>query len=109
MKPSLDSGKLLTPRWAIDKGNEIGGQNKRELIATRARIVGDLESLDNSTVPEGESVYPTQISIDVVSQAMLTFDKESVGKMPINWVQRNILGRYKGRVRKEFNRLRKKL
>lgn len=109
VKPSSDSGKLLTPRWAIDKGNEIGNQNKRELIATRARIIGDLESLDNSTVPEGESVYPTQISIDVVSQAMLTFNKKSVGKMPINWVQRNVLGRYKGRVRKEFNRLRKKL
>jgi hypothetical protein len=109
VKPSLNSGKLLTPRWAIDKGNEIGGQNKRELIATRAQIVGDLESLDTSSVPEGESVYPTQISIEVVSQAMLGFNRKLVSKLPISWVKRSFLGRYKGRLKRDLARLRKKL
>ncbi|MFM7491796.1 MAG: hypothetical protein ACKO20_04825 [Actinomycetota bacterium] len=107
--PSPQSGKLLTPQWAIDKGNEIGAVNKRELIATHARIIGDIESLDSARVPEGNSVYPTNISIDVVSQAMVAFDKSLVRKFPIEWVQRNVVGRYKGKLQKGFARLRKKL
>jgi len=107
--PSPESGKLLTPQWAIDKGNEIGAVNKRELIATHARIIGDIESLDSAQVPEGNSVYPTNISIDVVAQAMVAFDKSLVRKFPIEWVQRNVVGRYKGKLQKEFAKLRKKL
>jgi hypothetical protein len=107
--PSPQSGKLLTPQWAIDKGNEIGAVNKRELIATHARIIGDIESLDSAQVPEGNSVYPTNISIDVVAQAMVAFDKSLVRKFPIEWVQRNVVGRYKGKLQKEFAKLRKKL
>jgi hypothetical protein len=107
--PSSPSGKLLTPQWAIDKGNEIGAVNKRELLATHARIIGDIESLDSAQVPEGHSVYPTNISIDVVAQAMVAFDKSLVRKFPIEWVQRNVVGRYKGKLQKEFAKLRKKL
>ena len=107
--PSPESGKLLTPQWAIDKGNEIGAVNKRELIATHARIIGDIESLDRAQVPEGNSVYPTNISIGVVAQAMVAFDKELVRKFPIEWVQRNVVGRYKGKLQKRFAKLRKKL
>ncbi|MFM8404945.1 MAG: hypothetical protein ACKOAA_03620 [Actinomycetota bacterium] len=107
--PSPQSGKLLTPQWAIDKGNEIGAVNKRELIATHARIIGDIESLDRARVPEGNSVYPTNISIDVVSQAMVAFDKSLVRKFPIEWVQRNVVGRYKGKLKREYSKLRKKL
>lgn len=107
--PSPQSGKLLTPQWAIDKGNEIGAVNKRELLATHARIIGDIESLDSARVPEGNSVYPTNISIDVVAQAMVAFDKSLVRKFPIEWVQRSVVGRYKGKLQKEFAKLRKKL
>jgi hypothetical protein len=107
--PSKTSSKLLTPKWAIDKGNEIGALNKRELIATKAKIVGDIDSLDSAQVPEGEAVYPQHISIEIVAQAMLTFDKNIVRKFPIDWVQRNVLGRYKGTVMKEVLKIRKKL
>jgi hypothetical protein len=107
--PSPNSGKLLTPQWAIDKGNEVGASNKRELLATHARIIGDIESLDSAQVPEGNSVYPSQISIDVVAQAMVAFDKSLVRKFPIEWVQRNVLGRYKGKLKREYSKLRKKL
>ena len=107
--PSPESGKLLTPQWAIDKGNEIGAVNKRELIATHARIIGDIESLDRAQVPEGNSVYPTNISIGVVAQAMVAFDKSLVRKFPIEWVQRNVVGRYKGKVVNQYSKFRKKL
>ena len=83
--------------------------NKRELLATHARIIGDIESLDRARVPEGNSVYPTNISIGVVAQAMVAFDKDLVRKFPIEWVQRNVVGRYKGKLQKRFAKLRKKL
>lgn len=107
--PSTFSGKLLTPRWAIDKGNEIGAINKRELLATNAQIVGDIDSLDTAEVAEGNALYPKQISIDVVAQAMLTFDKNVVRRLPISWIQGNMLGRYRSKLVKEYTNLRKKL
>ena len=109
VKPSPDSEKLLTPQWAIDKGNEIGAQNKRDLITTKAKIIGDIESLDSAKVPAGESQYPVKVSIDVISQAMLTFDKSLVGRLPIRWLQRSMAKRYKGKLKKEIKRRGKKL
>jgi hypothetical protein len=107
--PSPTSGKLLTPQWAIDKGNEIGSQNKSDLVRSNVKIVGDIESLDSAKVPVGEPAYPTYISIEVVAQAMLAFDKTIVKKFPIDWVQRNVLGRYKRKLKKEYFKFRKKL
>ena len=107
--PSKDGERLPTPRWAIDKGNEIGAQNKRELLATGARIIGNIESLDSAQVPEGEPNYPTKIAIDIVAEAMLGFDKTLVKRFPINWVQSNIVNRYKRKAQNELSRIRKKL
>jgi len=104
VKPSKDSGKLPTPKWAIDKGNEVGTRNKGELIATGAKIIGDVDSLDTAKVLEGEPTYPTDISIAVVAEAMIGFDKNLVKRFPLDWVQSNIFNRYK---RKTINELRK--
>ncbi len=109
VKPSLESGKLPTPKWAIDKGNEIGAQNKRELVATGAKIVGDIDSLDSAQVLEGEPAYPQSISIAVVADAMLGFDKEIVKKFPLNWVQPNLLKRYRRKAIWILKRVNKKL
>ena len=107
--PPKDAGRLLTPQWAIDKGNEIGGQNKRELIATGAKIMGDIDSLDSAQVAQGESFYPDKISVDLVAEAMIGFDKTLVKRFPLEWVQGNLLIRYKRKLRNELKRVRKKL
>lgn len=107
--PPKDAGRLLTPQWAIDKGNEIGGQNKRELIATGAKIMGDIDSLDSAQVAEGESFYPEKISVDLVAEAMIGFDKTLVKRFPLEWVQVNLLNRYKRKLRNELKKARKKL
>ena len=109
VKPSPDSGRLTTPQWAIDKGNEIGTQNKKELVATGAKIIGDIDSLDSAKVPEGEPFYPDKISISVIAEAMSGFDKNLVKRFPLEWVQENIFNRYKRKVRNEISKLRKKL
>jgi hypothetical protein len=109
VKPSPDAGRLLTPQWAIDKGNEIGAQNKRELILTGAKIIGDIDSLDTAKVPEGEPFYPDKISIEVIAEAMIGFDRGIIKRLPINWVQSSIFKRYKRKVKVEIKKLRKKL
>lgn len=109
VKAPIDAGRLLTPQWAIEKGNEVGARNKRELLSTGARIVGDIESLDTATVPEGESIYPEKISIDLVAEAMIGFDKNLVKRLPLEWIQSNIYKRYKRKIRNEISRRRKRL
>ena len=109
LQPSSNGEKLPTPRWAIDKGNEVGAQNKKELIATGVRIIGDVESLDSAQVPEGEPNYPTKIAIDTVAEAMLGFDKSIVKKLPLDWLQSTLFNRYKRKAKNELSRIRKKL
>ena len=109
VKPSTESGKLPTPKWAIDIGNEIGAQNKRELIATGAKIIGDVDSLDTAKVLEGEPTYPSDISIAVVAEAMIGFNKNLVKRFPLDWVQSNIFNRYKRKAINELRKLRRKI
>ncbi|MBU3692266.1 MAG: hypothetical protein FGM47_01955 [Candidatus Nanopelagicaceae bacterium] len=109
IKPSADSGKLPTPAWAIQKGNEVGAQNKAELIATGAKIIGDIDSLDSAQVLEGEPVYPEKISIALIAEAMIGFDKHLVKRFPLDWVQSNIFNRYRRKIKIEINKVRKKL
>jgi hypothetical protein len=109
VKPSKDSGKLPTPKWAIEKGNEIGARNKSELIATGAKIIGEVDSLDTAKVLEGEPTYPSEISIEVVAEAMIGFNKNLVKRFPLEWVQSNIFNRYKRKVIIELKKVRKKI
>jgi len=109
VQPPKDGEKLPTPQWAIDKGNEVGAQNRRELVATGAKIIGDISSLDSAKVPTGEPMYPEKISIELVAEAMLGFDKNIVKRFPIRWMQDNITNRYKRKIRNEISKLGKKL
>lgn len=109
VKAPSDSRKLLTPKWAIDKGNEIGSQNKRELIATGAIIIGDIESLGSASVPEGEPVYPTEISISHIAQGMLGFDKNLVKRLPLSWIRENLIKHYRRKLGTQALRIRKQI
>jgi hypothetical protein len=109
VKAPRESSKLLTPRWAIEKGNEIGSQSKSELLASGAIIIGDIESLGSASVPEGEPVYPTEISIIHIAQGMLAFDQDLVNKLPTKWMRDNLIKRYRRKLRKQILRSRKKI
>ncbi|MEN9293194.1 MAG: hypothetical protein RL288_990, partial [Actinomycetota bacterium] len=67
------------------------------------------DSLDSAQVLEGEPAYPQSISIAVVADAMLGFDKEIVKKFPLNWVQPNLLKRYRRKAIWILKRVNKKL
>lgn len=104
-----DSAKLLTPKWAVDKGNEIGAQNKSELLASGATIIGEINSLDSASVPEGDPVYPTEISISYIVQAMLAFDKDLIKRLPLNWIQKNLVNRYRRKLRVQISKIRNQI
>jgi hypothetical protein len=96
--------RLLTPEWAVAKGNEIGSKNKRELLGTGIEIFGDIDSLDNAIVPMGQPNYAELIDIDTVAAAMLVFDRNTVQRFPVQWLQNILVKRYRKKVRYEIKK-----
>lgn len=82
------SKKLLTPSWAVAKANELAAESKKKISELGVKVYGDLESLDRSSVPEGEPEYATSIGIATIAQAMLVFDKNLSRKIPVPWLVR---------------------
>lgn len=103
--PTNDKDRLLTPQWAIDRANEMGSETLKDLRNYGIRIIGNLESLGNSTVPMGQSIYPERIDIKTVASAMLAFDEKRVNKFPVNWLLKSL----RIRVRKQISLRSKKL
>lgn len=84
--PSEDARKLLTPKWAIDKANEIGNDSIEKIKKLKVGVVGSLASLKNAAVPEGEPTYSSQIDVQTVAQMMLSFDKNLLMRAPNKWI-----------------------
>lgn len=103
--PAPDKARLLTPDWAIAKANQLGGEIKREIENLGVRVIGDIDSLGNATVPVGSSAYPETIDIKTVASAMLAFDKETIAKFPVKWLQQNLLLRYRKRLIQRLKRI----
>lgn len=103
--PAPDKARLLTPRWAIDKANELGRDIQKELTGLGVNIIGDLDSLGNSQVPAGTSSYSETIDIKTVAAAMLTFDRTSIAKFPISWLTSDLKRRLKRKLRASSKRL----
>lgn len=81
-----DAGKLLTPKWAVDRANEIGNNSIERIEKLKIAVVGSLESLKNAVVPEGEPIYSSQIDVHTVAQMVLSFDKKLLMRAPNKWI-----------------------
>ena len=73
----------------------LGIQIKSELVNSKVKIIGDLETLGNSQVPTGDSVYPEVIDIKTVAAAMLHFDRNIINHFPENWLRGSYLRRFR--------------
>lgn len=98
------SSKIVTPKWAIDRANEIGNASVEAIQGLNVNIIGSIESLKDARVPEGEIVYASTIDIQTVAQAVLKFNKSQIMRIPNSWIAekairkfRRILGRLLGR------------
>jgi hypothetical protein len=80
------SKKLLTPKWAVDKANQLATESKKKIKDLGVKVYGDIETLDSATVPEGEPEYSSSIDIATVAQAMLGFDKNLSRRIPLRWL-----------------------
>jgi hypothetical protein len=78
--------KLPTPKWAITKANKIAKGSKEKIMDAKVTVIGDIASLDSSSVVEGTPIYSEKIDIETVSQAMLCFDKRLVKRLPVMWL-----------------------
>lgn len=100
--PAADKARLLTPNWAADKANELGREIKSEIEQLGVRVIGDIDSLGNATVPKGESTYPDSIDIKTVAAAMMVFNKETINRMPLKWLKSNLRKRIAKRLRRKL-------
>lgn len=103
--PAPDKARLLTPGWAIAKANQLGMEIKEEIKSLGVKVVGEIDSLGNAQVPTGSSTYPTTIDINTVAAAMLAFDKETIQKFPLDWLQSDLYRRYRKRLVQRLKRL----
>jgi hypothetical protein len=93
------SKKLLTPGWAVAKANALANASRLKIQQLGVEVYGDINSLDNATVPEGEPEYSSTIDIETVSAAMLGFDSKLVGRLPVRWILSALKSRLKSQLR----------
>jgi hypothetical protein len=83
---AANSTKLLTPKWAIDKANEIGNASIEAIKSMQIEVRGSLDSLKDANVPEGETTYASSIDIQTVAQVILAFDRAQIMRIPNSWI-----------------------
>jgi hypothetical protein len=68
-KASRDEPGIFTPKWAIDRANEIAAQASERIVATGVRIVGDLAWL-SAVEPKDSEGDPT-LTIEAATAALV--------------------------------------
>lgn len=69
-EPGHDEPGIATPKWAIDKANEIGAAAAERIQATGARIVGDLAWL-SAVRPKDSDSDPAPLPIQAATEALV--------------------------------------
>jgi hypothetical protein len=90
--------KLLTPSWAIATANQVASESRKTIVELGVSVIGDLDSLDNAKVPEGEPSYPRTIDIETVAAAMLGFKKNITRRIPNSWYRQEFVRRVRSRL-----------
>jgi hypothetical protein len=100
VKVSKDAEKLLTPQWAVDKVREIGAESVRQIKASGVTIVGNLDRFDSASIPVGENVPVTHISLETAAHALLAFDGRTLRRQSSEAIFREALRRVKKKLRR---------
>lgn len=80
------SSKILTPKWATDRANEIGNSSVDEIKRMNVNVIGPIDSLKDAQVPEGSSIYPRAIDIQTIAQTVISLNKSQIMRMPTAWI-----------------------
>jgi hypothetical protein len=102
---AANSSKLLTPKWAIDKANEIGNASIEVIKSMPIDVRGSLDSLKDANVPEGETTYASSIDIQTVAQAILAFDRAQIMRIPNSWIAEKSIRKLRRIVRRLLGRI----
>jgi hypothetical protein len=101
---AANSSKLLTPKWAVDKANEIGNASIEAIKSMPIEVRGSLDSLKDANVPEGETTYASSIDIQTVAQAILAFDRKQIMRIPNSWIAEKSVRKLRRIVRRLLGR-----
>lgn len=100
VKVSKDAEKLLTPQWAVDKVREIGAEAVRQIKASGVTVMGNLDRFDSASIPVGENVPVTHISLETAAQALLAFDNRTLRRQSSEVIFHEALRRVKKKLRR---------
>ena len=96
--PDASGTKLQTPKWAIEKASALTAQAVQQIAASGVKVIGDLDSLKEASVPTGENSDPTVIPIQTMVDALLALEQGIIRKMRWRVVLKEVLRRLNRRV-----------
>ena len=72
-EPGPDEQKIITPEWAVKRANEVNAEMVDAIVATGARVIGDLSLLTSVPVKPGPTEPPTQVPVEIASRLAAGF------------------------------------
>ena len=84
--PAPDDLRLLTPQWAVDKAKEISANSVADIKKLGIRIIGDLDSFADATVPVGDNPTIEMIPVELAAKALIAMDLRVVETFPKKWI-----------------------
>lgn len=96
--PDTAGTKLQTPEWAIKKASDLTAVAVKKIEASGVKVIGELDSLKEASVPSGENPDPTVIPIQTMVDALLAFEQGVIRKMRWRSLFNEVLRRLNRRV-----------
>jgi hypothetical protein len=90
--------KIQTPQWAVDKASALTETAVQQILTSGVKVVGDLGSLKEASVPTGENSEPTVIPIQSMVDALLAFEQGVIRKMRWRILLNEVVRRLKKRI-----------
>ena len=106
--PAPDDLRLLTPQWAVDKAKEISANSVADIKKLGIRIIGDLDSFADATVPVGDNPTIEMIPVDLAAKALIAMDLRVVETFPKKWVLQKLWKMTKRDLKKWLKKVMKK-
>jgi hypothetical protein len=70
-KSSRDEPGITTPKWAIERANEIAAEAAERILATGAHLIGDLGWLSNVKAKDSDSSASPPLNVEAATAALI--------------------------------------
>jgi hypothetical protein len=100
VKPDDSVQKLLTPEWAVIKAREISARSVEVIKASGVSIVGSLDGFESATIPIGDNLPLSEVSLHTAAQALIGMRQELLHHHSSAVIFKEALNRIKRKLRR---------